>query len=227
MFRKRILNFGLIVALLVSVPVAIVYANDMNFAGNSEYRDKHMTPEQKRKREIGQRREKLRTMQEKVKSEVFYLRSNMWFEKEKNFVSTNFHRGTIIPAGTEVRVEKFGGDKIKFTVVSENRAYTYTRAAKHSKIDLYELFDRYFSNDNPLKGDFKKLSSQEKENIENGKIEVGMSKEAVLMAYGYPPTHKTPSIDLDLWTYWEGRAKSFTVHFRNDKVSEINGYTFE
>ncbi len=227
MARKIILNFSLILVLSMSALVINVYANDMNFAGTQEYRDKLMTPEQKRKKKIRERREKLRNMEKRVKGKVFYLKANMWFEKEKNFLSTNFHRGAMISAGTEVRVDKFGGNKIKFTVVSGKKVYTYTRAAKHSKIDLYELFDRYFSNDNPLEEDFKKLSSKEKEDVENGKIKVGMSKKAVLMAYGYPPTHKTSSVDSDLWTYWESRAKSFTVHFKGDKVSEINGYIFK
>ena len=33
-----------------------------------------------------------------------------------------------------------------------------------------------------------------------------MSKDAVLMAYGYPPDHKTPKLEDDTWSYWLGRS---------------------
>lgn len=43
----------------------------------------------------------------------------------------------------------------------------------------------------------------------------GMRKEAVLMAYGYPPDHRTPSLDGDTWVYFKGLYVPFTLQFEN------------
>jgi hypothetical protein len=48
-----------------------------------------------------------------------------------------------------------------------------------------------------------------------------MSKDAVVMAYGYPPDHKTPSLKTDLWTYWENRLISITVQFADGKAAVV------
>lgn len=61
----------------------------------------------------------------------------------------------------------------------------------------------------------------ERKNIKNGTIAVGMSKDAVVMAYGYPPSHKTPTLDSNMWTYWRDRFRRVFVYFENGKVVNI------
>jgi len=51
-------------------------------------------------------------------------------------------------------------------------------------------------------GLYSKFNGEEKENIKKGTIAEGMSKEAVLMAYGYPPSHRTAALASDEWAYW-------------------------
>jgi hypothetical protein len=48
-----------------------------------------------------------------------------------------------------------------------------------------------------------------------------MRKSAVIVALGYPPKHKTPSLEANQWRYWSSRFGSFLVHFQDDKVSQI------
>jgi hypothetical protein len=49
--------------------------------------------------------------------------------------------------------------------------------------------------------------------IKNGVLKLGMTKEQVLMARGYPPGHKTPSVEADAWTYWSSRFINATLVF--------------
>ncbi|MBU4011616.1 MAG: hypothetical protein KJ882_12720, partial [Proteobacteria bacterium] len=58
-------------------------------------------------------------------------------------------------------------------------------------------------------------------NIKKGIVAIGMSKKAVIMAYGYPPTHKTPHLTSDVWQYWYARVNKVNVYFKNDKVFKI------
>ena len=49
-----------------------------------------------------------------------------------------------------------------------------------------------------------------------------MTKQQVIMALGYPPAHRTPSIDGPMWTYWANRWATFEVYFDGDRVSRVN-----
>lgn len=156
-----------------------------------------------------------------IENKTYYTNVNIWVEYPKDIPSTNFHKGTMIPAGTKVEVTYCRRGKIKFT--SEGVTYTLVHSRKHSRIKFQELFDRYFSeNDIMAKGgSFSKLTKKEQENVKSGVIDIGMSKDAVLMAYGYPPTHMTPSLSGGAWTYWKSRARRVIVHFKDGKVFKV------
>ncbi|MCD4781874.1 MAG: hypothetical protein K8S27_15210 [Candidatus Omnitrophica bacterium] len=157
---------------------------------------------------------------------TFYLQTNMWNESGKDILSTNFHRGGIIPVGTEVTIKSMGRTAIKFTTKETGKQFKFVLAKKHSKLNIFELADRYFGADHPLTGKYTNFSAEEKDSIKKGIITTGMSKDAVVMAYGYPPTHRTPGLDLDTWNYWENRIRRFEVMFSKGKVVNINGMTF-
>ena len=161
----------------------------------------------------------------RINKGFYYTRTNMWFERPSNFLSVNFHRGKIIPAGTKVEVLKRGRSVIVFCNQDSGREYSYIHSTKHSRIKLRELFYRYFSKESVMaeEGAFSECTKGEQENIKQGTIDVGMSKDAVLMAYGYPPTHMTRELTSNSWTYWESRAGRIVVYFNNGVVSEIEG----
>jgi hypothetical protein len=48
-----------------------------------------------------------------------------------------------------------------------------------------------------------------------------MTRDQVLMSLGYPPAHRTPSLDSPQWTYWQNRWQSFVVDFNGDKVDAV------
>lgn len=157
--------------------------------------------------------------------EEYYTAANIRYEHPDTILSTNFHKGAMIPVGTKVIIDYCRGIKIKFSETETGASYTYIHAKKHSRIKLKQLFARYFTKENPKGpgGAFSQFTAEEKENIEDGTIDLGMSKNATLMAYGYPPTHKTASTANDIWTYWRARAGRILVIFRDGKISDIQG----
>jgi hypothetical protein len=158
-----------------------------------------------------------------VEGKTFYTAANIWYEKPDKILSTNYHRGTILPVGTKVTVTEVRGKKIRF-IDARGVGFAIEFVKKHSsaEIDLWAYFGRYFSTKNPLgKGTpYQGFSEKEKRNIKSGEIAVGMSKEAVLMAYGYPPAHRTPSLEADQWVYWISRFINRPVVFHNGRVSQ-------
>jgi hypothetical protein len=152
--------------------------------------------------------------------QVYFTKHNIWYKDPVAIKSTNYIDGTFIPLGTKVNITDLTNEEIKFTTVSKNRAYVIIYVRKHTPMSMQELFARYFVADDPLSQgtDFYNSTSKEQDQIKKGKIVVGMSKKAVVMALGYPPSHKTPDLEGDVWSYW-GKRVIFCVYFTDDKVS--------
>ncbi len=151
----------------------------------------------------------------------YYTKVNIWYETPERIPSTNYHVGSILPVGTKVDLLKVSDGKVVFRD-SNGTTYTIEYLAKFTG-PVAGYLDKFFSAENVLKSEaYKKMSDKDKENIAAGNIIEGMSKEAVLMAYGNPPTHRTPSTSNNRWTYWVNRFKTMVVVFgADDMVSMI------
>jgi len=71
------------------------------------------------------------------------------------------------------------------------------------------------------KVNLSEFSKLERNAIAMAEVKKGMSKKAVLAAYGYPPAHKTPSLEGSKWLYWITRWNKIVVTFEGDKVSNV------
>jgi len=153
----------------------------------------------------------------------YYTKVNVWYEHPNNILSTNYHRGTILPIGTKVKIHSIKDEKIQFTPDGSAQMFTIINSKKTSTISTEDLFNRYFSVEAVQAGvgDYYQATEADRENINKGIITLGMSKKAVLMAYGYPPTHKTPLLTSDIWYYWYARLHRVNVYFKDDKVFKI------
>jgi hypothetical protein len=160
---------------------------------------------------------------ENLSGKTYYTKSNIWYEHPNNILSTNYHRGDILPIGTKVKIHAIKGERIQFTPEGSAQLFTIINDKKTSAISTDELFNRYFSLDAVQLGvgDYYQVNEADRENIKKGVITVGMSKKAVLAAYGYPPTHKTPLLTSDIWYYWYARLHKVNVYFKDDKVFKI------
>lgn len=161
-----------------------------------------------------------------VEGKTFYTTANIWYEHPDKIFSTNYHTGAIIPVGTKVTIKEVRDKEIQF-VSEKEQTFKIIFLKKHSKsgMTVWDYFEQYFSEENPLRegGPFHKFSKDEQRNIKIGEIGMSMSKAAVFMAYGYPPSHRTPSLKSDIWIYWTSRFEETSVYFKDDKVSKI-GY---
>jgi len=161
-----------------------------------------------------------------LEGKTLYLQCNVWFEQPMKISAINFHKGSILRAGTKVKVEKMTSSRIEFVTLGNGLEYRILFSKKYFPgTDIDEYAALYFGPDDPLKGsDYAGFSSLEKKGVEEGAIKKGMSRKAVLMAYGYPPRHRTRSIDEDTWSYWNNRLFRMEVRFGKDgRVQQIIG----
>ena len=155
----------------------------------------------------------------------YYTRVNIWSEKNSEITARNYHVGAMIPVGTKVKITGYAGDKIMFEIVKDGTACTVLNDAKHTDVDLAGLFARYFAEKDvtAMFGAFRKFSKDDQAHIRNGEIVAGMTRDAVIMSYGYPPGFKTPSVAGNVWTYWNDKGhRKRIVTFKDDIVVMVD-----
>lgn len=153
---------------------------------------------------------------------VYYTTANIWYTDPRDIRTTNYHEGAMIPFGSKVTIESLNPRGLRFKTANDITFYM-TYMSQHSAITMKEHFDRYFSVDDPAKSgsQFDGFNDMEKENIREGNVSLGMSKAAVLAAYGYPPSHRTPDLNADFWRYWTKFRQEAHVLFEDGKVVKL------
>jgi len=158
----------------------------------------------------------------------YYTAYNIWRMKSHNMKCINYKFGNnILPAGTMVKDIGTGTDRqiqkpyIRFKTVYDNRSYriffTPNWHPGKSVKDYRNLMFTTQTFDELTAG----MTDQEIQAIKLGTVVNGMSKNAVLVAYGYPPEHRTGSTYSNTWIYWRNKFNTFRVCF-NDNDRTIN-----
>ena len=149
-----------------------------------------------------------------------YTAYNIWFEQPTKVYSTNYQRGNILPAGSEVKDVKRSSGKLEFTDVNLDMRFTFEFVGKHHPGLTGEQWADRFLTTRDFAALTKGLTAAEIKAIRAGQVQAGMSKKAVLVSVGYPPEVATASTKLDAWKYWRHRFGSYLVHFGNGKVTK-------
>jgi hypothetical protein len=137
---------------------------------------------------------------------------------------SSVHQGTsLLPLCTKVRIDKSAPDHVIFTVVDTRVRYVYERWRR--RLDLAAHLSRVLGTSCPL-ARVRALSPTDQAGIAQGKVLLGMTKEGVARAIGYPAEHATPSLDSDTWRYWMESTASGTMQitFENGLVTQMTPY---
>jgi hypothetical protein len=168
-----------------------------------------------------------------------YLCCNMHYEKPE-ITDVNYQRGTLIPVGTRVQIVEVRRNTVKFLPDGHPPITLSLRYGK-DVLSMDQYMERIFVEQDPRaslrpppvkatrggKGSKASAAAAEaaaaetEKHIEQGIVDEGMTREQVLMALGYPPAHRTPSLDAATWTYWGNRWETFQVYFDGDRVSRV------
>ncbi len=149
-----------------------------------------------------------------------YTAYNIWFEQPTKVYSTNYQKGNILPAGSEVKDVKRSSGGVEFTDPKMAMKFSVEFVGKHHPgVTGEQWADRFLTTKNfaALSGG---LTPAEIKAAKAGRIQPGMSKKAVILAAGYPPEVATASTKLDTWKYWRHRFGSYSVQFSNGKVAK-------
>ncbi|QFR50188.1 hypothetical protein FJR48_10785 [Sulfurimonas lithotrophica] len=158
------------------------------------------------------------------KKEEMYTQRNMFISSlgrygQRMLETTNYGNGEVIPVNTKVKFKDVNSKQMSFTY--NGKLVILRNIPKYSNTTVEGMINRYFG---PKKVNLSNFTSSERSAIKNAsskRIEVGMSKDAVLVSRGFPPSHVTPDIKSNTWKFWETRYNTILVEFKNNKVSKI------
>jgi len=165
-----------------------------------------------------------------MEGRYYFLGVNLHADLGNNKVSSvNYQvRGDLIPWGTEVRIVRMGRRSLVFEDVAKRRQYRYAFHWKtRNTVPLVEHAKRVFlDNVDDLKQQVDAMSDLDRDGIYDGRVKPGMSREAVLIAIGYPPefANRKELLTAREWLYWINRFERMVVGFgRDGLVNRITG----
>ena len=149
-----------------------------------------------------------------------FLAHNIWkMRNSYNQKCINYKVGQVIPFGSEVVnaevfSKEFGGWLMIGFTLKETKKRMEVRFTRqwHPGKTIYDYYDLMFTEKNPFEisagmdAEILKYASQ-------GELITGMSKQEVILVYGYPPEHVTPSLDKNVWTYWMDKFRRKKICF--------------
>lgn len=141
---------------------------------------------------------------------TLYTQVNMYSLKGKVVTWVNYHVDTLIPVNTPVVIDGIGDSSMIFTIKATGQKLQLKNREKYSKLNGEAWTKRHFGFH---RVDLRRFSRAEREAIAAAQVRVGMSKASVLVAYGYPPAHRTPSLKDKRWLYWINRWNKVAVVF--------------
>ena len=151
-----------------------------------------------------------------TQGEIYYTQFSLFHEKNA-WVTTDYRKGILVPINTPVTFLKAGGEAI-IVRLPDGSPLKIVNIEEYSGEKIAGLFNHMLGK-TPV--ELSPFTTTEKENILAGTVALGMSKAAVIKALGYPPKHKTPSLDGNQWRYWKNRYGTMLVTFADGRVSDI------
>ncbi len=155
-----------------------------------------------------------------VVGESYYLRHGLTYESGKDWPTTNYWVGILVPINSKVTLNSLGSKKIQIRVEKTNQVVTIENIEKYTQKSAAEIAKNLLTRQ-PVP--IEKFDEKIAKNIAAGTLALGMTKEQVVMTRGYPPAHKTPSLDVDRWQYWNSRFVIQTIVFKDGVLAEGRG----
>ena len=161
--------------------------------------------------------------------ETLYLKNNIHAQRKNRDAKASYANWTDPGAGhfflsvnTPVKIViKRGITGRRFSIISQTDGqvvhFEYNEGRMGISMEEYTKLIAA-TEKTPLDG----FSQTDLKGIKEGKASVGMTKDAVRIALGYPAKHRTPSLQSNSWVYWQNRFKTMVVEFGPEgKVTEI------
>ena len=123
----------------------------------------------------------------------------------------------MIPAGTPVQITGYGRNRVHTLMNGEAQdlGNDYSR-----DVELGAFAHRYVVSYNPARR-LRAAPPEVQQAVRASRVRIGMTREQVAMALGYPIASETPSLQNRVWKYWRSRSEEFHVVFNRRGTVEM------
>jgi hypothetical protein len=141
---------------------------------------------------------------------------------DKNRISdANWTHAQMIPAGSPIRVLGYGMNEANVEIDGQPFVIAHEYGRKQESVE--QFVSKLVVKASP-RGKVASWPGPVRDAIAKGIVVNGMTRDQVLVSVGYPPTHRTPTLDATMWQHWQSRAGRFEVYWGADgKVERTNG----
>jgi len=157
-----------------------------------------------------------------VVGEQYYMRHCLKYEAGKSWETTNYwtDKSILVPINSKVTLTSLGAKAMQIKIEKTGQALTIENVQKYSQKEMVAIAKAMLTG-TPVP--IEKFDEKIAKNLRNGILVLGMTKEQVVMTRGYPPGHKTPSLEIDTWTYWDNRFVTHALVFQDGVLIKGRG----
>lgn len=123
---------------------------------------------------------------------------------------TNGLDETMIPAGTPIVLKDYG--RYRAYVIIDGREMQLGQDYGRKQESREAFAQKWIVKENPrLK--LEQWPADVREAVQKGRVRTGMTREQVVMSWGFPRTDMTPSMDAPVWTFFSKDHDEVKVHW--------------
>ena len=149
-----------------------------------------------------------------------YTCCNLHFDKDR-ISDANWTHAPMILAGAPIKVLAFRTNEADVEI--DGKPYVIAHEYGRKQENVEQFVRKIVVPSNPGQK-IAKWPEPVRNAIRVGTVVNGMTREQVIVSVGYPPTHRTPSLDAPVWNHWQSRAGRFEIYWGADgKVERTNG----
>lgn len=127
---------------------------------------------------------------------------------ENDWISdANWSAMPMIPAGASIKINDYG----RYRVNVEIDGRKMRLGLDYGRQEPLQAWARKLVVQDDPRQKIAAWPAPVRDAVRAGKVAIGMSKEQVIVAIGYPPMHQTPSLESPQWKYWHTGFGSYLV----------------
>jgi hypothetical protein len=158
-------------------------------------------------------------------TDKYYLKNNIHAQVGARDTKASYANWTdpgaghiVVPVNTPVEIGKFRKGLV-IKNMTDGRKIFFEFNSRNMGMSVDEYIQLIASSTSVS---LDKLSNIDRKGIKEGKVYAGMTKQGVRVALGYPAAHRTPSLEDNIWIYWQNRFQTKAVEFdHGGKVTHI------
>ena len=140
------------------------------------------------------------------------------FHHDRDWISdANWRTLPMIPAGARIKVLDYGSNRASVEIDGKPMRIGHDYGRREES--LQQFIQKLVVKNDP-KARIAKYPEKTRSAIREGRVIPGMTREQVIIAVGYPPTHRTPSLESSVWNLWATRTGRYEVHFNGKGTVE-------